>query len=81
MRDEAERRLPRSEDMSRRAEREAIASAALGTGGGMKTISAPAETPTPPVSSSALGWVVAAFLAGILIGGAVLLGYAWVAVG
>ncbi len=28
-----------------------------------------------------LGWVVAAFLAGILIGAVVLLGYAWVAVG
>ena len=33
------------------------------------------------IDNSTLGWVVAAFLAGILIGVAVLLGYAWVNVG
>jgi hypothetical protein len=34
-----------------------------------------------PIDVRTLGWVVAAFLAGILIGAAVLFGYAWVAVG
>jgi hypothetical protein len=34
-----------------------------------------------PLDGRAVGWVVAAFLAGILIGVAVLFGYAWVAVG
>jgi hypothetical protein len=34
-----------------------------------------------PIDTRTLGWVVAAFLAGILIGAAVLFGYAWVAVG
>jgi hypothetical protein len=33
-----------------------------------------------PIDGRVLGWVVAAFLAGILIGVAVLFGYAWVAV-
>lgn len=89
MRDEpapAPRRDLRPEEMTRRQEREAIANAALG-------IARPAapEPPAPPVPfppaphvaepRANLGWVVAAFLGGILIGAAVLLGYAWVAVG
>jgi hypothetical protein len=34
-----------------------------------------------PIDNRTLGWVVAAFLAGILLGVAVLFGYAWVSVG
>jgi hypothetical protein len=33
------------------------------------------------IDQRVLGWLVAAFLGGLLIGAAVLLGYAWVAVG
>lgn len=72
------RREVRQEEPSRRQEREAIANAALG-------VSRPATSepaPTGPVAANSMvGWVVAAFLGGILIGAAVLLGYAWVAVG
>jgi len=69
MRDEAARREERHE-MTRRQEREAVAAAAF----------APAP-PRPGLDPRNLGWLVAAFLGGILIGAAVLLAYAWVAVG
>lgn len=70
MRDEVARREERQE-LSRRQEREAIANAALQT----------AQAKPAGVDGRNLGWVVAAFLGGLLIGAAVLFGYAWVAVG
>ena len=69
MRDEIARREERQE-MTRRQEREAVAASAL--------------SPAPQGSGADarnLGWVVAAFLGGLLVGAAILLGYAWVAVG
>jgi hypothetical protein len=69
MRDEVARREERQE-VTRRQEREAVAAAAF----------APA-TARPGLDPRNLGWLVAAFLGGILIGAAVLLAYAWVAVG
>jgi hypothetical protein len=69
MRDEVARREERHE-LTRRQEREAVAASSL----------APA-TLRPGLDQRNLGWIVAAFLGGILIGAAVLLGYAWVAVG
>ena len=69
MRDEVARREERHE-LTRRQEREAVAASALAP-------TAPQRGPDP----RNLGWVVAAFLGGILIGAAILLGYAWVAVG
>ncbi|MCR4282547.1 MAG: hypothetical protein NUV72_05930 [Bauldia sp.] len=68
MRDETSRREERQE-LTRRQEREAIAASAM---------------PQPHRRGSDrrnLGWIVAAFLGGILIGAAVLLAYAWIAVG
>lgn len=68
MRDETSRREERQE-LTRRQEREAIAASAMPQphrrGGDRRN----------------LGWIVAAFLGGILIGAAVLLAYAWIAVG
>lgn len=78
------RRELRPEELTRRQEREAVANAALGISRPQvpEPPSAPIPLPTPAVDARGnLGWVVAAFLGGILIGGAVLLGYAWVAVG
>lgn len=76
-RDEPARRDERQE-MTRRQEREAVASAAM-------VQAAPPPAPVPAahgqIDQRYLGWVVAAFLGGILIGAAVLLGYAWVTVG
>ncbi len=71
MRDEAGRRETAAlREGSRRAEaREALAEAVT---------RAPSHRAVDP---GALGWLVAAFLGGLLIGAAVLLGYAWVAVG
>jgi hypothetical protein len=69
MRDEAARREERHE-LTRRQEREAVAASALSQ--------APTQSGTDQRN---FGWIVAAFLGGILIGAAVLLGYAWVAVG
>ena len=69
MRDEVARREERHE-LTRRQEREAVAASAM------------AHAPKQPGPDQRnLGWIVAAFLGGILIGAAVLLGYAWVAVG
>ena len=70
MRDEVARREERQE-LSRRQEREAIANAALQT----------SQAKSAGGDGRNLGWVVAAFLGGLLIGAAVLFGYAWVAVG
>ena len=69
MRDEVARREERHE-LTRRQEREAVAASALSQ--------APKQSGP---DQRHLGWIVAAFLGGILIGAAVLLGYAWVAVG
>lgn len=69
MRDEVARREERQE-LTRRQEREAVAASAFAP--------APVRTGLDPRN---LGWLVAAFLGGILIGAAVLLAYAWVAVG
>ena len=69
MRDEVARREERHE-LTRRQEREAVAASALSQ----------APKQSGPDQRN-LGWIVAAFLGGILIGAAVLLGYAWVAVG
>lgn len=41
----------------------------------------PAETPVRASASAQTGWIVAAFLAGILVGAVALLAYAWVHVG
>ena len=68
MRDEVSRREDRRADTSRREEREAIAAAAR-------------EPQRRGMDPRNLGWIVAAFLGGILIGAAVLFGYAWIAVG
>ena len=69
MRDEVARREERQE-LTRRQEREAVAATAF------------AQPPARPgFDPRNLGWLVAAFLGGILIGAAVLLAYAWVAVG
>jgi hypothetical protein len=68
MRDEVNRREDRRADTSRREGREAIAAAAR-------------EPQSRGMDPRNLGWIVAALLGGILIGAAVLLGYAWVAVG
>jgi hypothetical protein len=68
MRDEAARREERREP-TRRQGREAIAAAAIG------------QVERPAIEMRSLGWIVAAFLGGILIGAAVLLAYAWMAVG
>ena len=70
MRDDASRREgSRREDGLRRAEaREAIAGAAI-------------HPPRRGIDPRLLGWLVAAFLGGILIGALVLFVYAWVAVG
>lgn len=69
MRDEVARREERQE-LTRRQEREAVAASAFAQ--------PPARSGIDPRN---LGWLVAAFLGGILIGAAVLLAYAWVAVG
>ncbi len=73
-RDEAARREERQE-LTRRQEREAVATAALAQ------TTVPAVVTPRRIDQRNLGWIVAAFLAGILIGVVVLLGYAWVAVG
>jgi hypothetical protein len=75
MRDEVNRRR---EGRDARSEREARVAALAPQ--------SPTTAPAMPMSQPALdgrtlGWVVAAFLAGILIGVAVLFGYAWVSVG
>ncbi len=74
MRDEAVRRdrPAREEPTRRQVAREAVAAAA--------PVEAPGAPPATPGRSD-VGWIVAAFLAGILIGGIALLGYAWVSVG
>jgi hypothetical protein len=68
MRDEVARREERQE-ATRREQREAVVASAL----------------QPPAASALaspnIGWMVAAFLGGILIGAAALFAYAWVAVG
>jgi hypothetical protein len=69
MRDEVSRREERHE-LTRRQEREAIASAAIAE-----------MRPRRGIDPRNLGWVVAAFLGGVLIGAAVLFAYAWFAVG
>ena len=74
MRDEIGRRDERQEP-TRRQEREAVATAAL------SQAAAVPPAPANRIDPRNLGWIVAAFLGGILIGAAVLLGYAWVAVG
>lgn len=68
MRDEASRREERQEP-TRRQGREAIVAATA------------TQTQRPAVEMRNVGWIVAAFLGGILIGAAVLLAYAWMAVG
>ena len=68
MRDEVSRREDRRADTSRREGREAIAAGAR-------------EPQRRGMDPRNLGWIVAAFLGGILIGAAVLFGYAWIAVG
>ncbi len=72
MADDGARRSLRAPERDRRQEREAIVSGAA--------------APVPAVASRTpdarlLGWIVAAFLGGILIGVLVLFGYAWMAVG
>lgn len=69
MRDETARREERHE-LTRRQEREAVVAAAI----------APSAPPRG-IDPRNLGWVVAAFLGGILIGAAVLFAYAWFAAG
>jgi hypothetical protein len=69
MRDEVARREERQE-LTRRQEREAVAASAFTQ-----------PQAQPKFDPRNLGWLVAAFLGGILIGAAVLLAYAWVAVG
>jgi hypothetical protein len=69
-RDEVARREDRQE-LTRRQEREAVASAAIAA-------TQPRQGGFDPRN---LGWLVAAFLGGVLIGALVLLAYAWVAVG
>jgi hypothetical protein len=71
MRDEVGRRetAPQRDGLRRAEAREALADAVA---------RAPARG---AVDQRMLGWLVAAFLGGLLIGAAVLLGYAWVAVG
>jgi hypothetical protein len=74
LRDEVARR-EETREMTRHQEREAVANAALALDASVTAKQGPRIDP------GNLGWVIAAFLAGILIGVAVLLGYAWVAVG
>jgi hypothetical protein len=71
IRDDASRREASGRrDEGRRAEtREAIASAAMN------------PTPRRGVDPRNLGWAVAAFLGGVLVGAVILFAYAWVAVG
>ena len=77
MRDEVTRRR---DGRDARAERAATRAAAL-TAASPEVAMTAAPATRPMIDNSTLGWVVAAFLAGILIGVAVLLGYAWVNVG
>jgi hypothetical protein len=71
MRGEVSRRgaAAQREELRRVEAREALAEATDGTAARRR------------IDERTLGWVVAAFLGGILIGVAVLFGYAWVAVG
>ena len=71
MRGEVSRRgaAAQREELRRAEAREALAEATDGTAARRR------------IDERTLGWVVAAFLGGILIGVAVLFGYAWVAVG
>ena len=62
----------RDEKERRQEARQAVAAAA-------QAVSAPERTPMR-VDSRNLGWLVAAFLAGILIGAVVLFAYAWMQV-
>ena len=75
MRDEVSRRR---EGRSDREARAAALSAA--TTGAAPVAASPGSAP-PIIDGRTLGWVVAAFLGGILLGAAVLFGYAWVNVG
>ncbi len=71
MRGEASRRgdAMRRDEFRRAEAREALAEAAE------------VAAPRRKIDERTLGWIVAAFLGGILIGVAVLFGYAWIAVG
>lgn len=66
------KRIMRDEATRRQDQRQAAAAAAA--------VSPTTETLRPPTDGRALGWIVAAFLLGLLIGVAGLLGYAWVRV-
>jgi hypothetical protein len=77
MRDEMSRRRDGREARSDRETRVAALSAA--TAG--LTMPSSAQGGQPIIDGRTLGWVVAAFLGGILIGVTVLFGYAWVNVG
>ena len=65
------KRIMRDEATRRQDQRQAAAAAA---------VPAAQEALRPPTDGRALGWIVAAFLLGLLIGVAGLLGYAWVRV-
>lgn len=65
-----------SEETRRDDERRALAREALATAAAARPRRA-----APPVDPRNVGWLVAAFLGGILVGAIVLFAYAWVAVG
>jgi hypothetical protein len=67
-----------SEETRRDDERRALAREALATAA---TAAASRQRRAAPVDARNVGWLVAAFLGGILVGAIVLFGYAWIAVG
>jgi hypothetical protein len=75
MRDEVSRRR---EGRQARLDRESRAAALSSAAEGRPETSVVGR---PVIDARILGWVIAAFLGGILIGAAVLFGYAWVSVG
>jgi hypothetical protein len=76
MRDEAGRReSARAQDEGRRAEARAAEAR------GAVDLARTDPTSARGIDSRNLGWVVAAFLGGIVVAAAVLFGYAWIAVG
>jgi hypothetical protein len=70
----------RDEGTRRREGREARDALVAARQGEAPATTAGGPSVTFAIDSRVLGWVVAAFLAGILIGVAVLFGYAWVSV-